>query len=52
MLRRELLVRFAQRKRLGRLDEATGALGVFFEIHETTPLRPAPNAQQARSGHR
>ncbi len=37
MFGRELLVPFAQRERLGGLDESAGAVGIFLDIHFTTP---------------
>ena len=37
MLRGELLVALAQGQRLGGLHETAGAVGVFFEIHVSTP---------------
>jgi len=42
MQRRELLVAIARRKRLRRLDEAAGALGVFFNIHGESLSLPLP----------
>ncbi len=43
MLGAELLVAFAQRERLGGLDEAAGAVGVLLEIHcEQLPLSRPP----------
>ena len=38
MRRRQLLVVFAERQRLGRLDEAPGALGVVLEFHASKTL--------------
>ena len=46
VLGRELLMPLAQRERLGGLDEALGAVGVFVEIHDLFP-RPVPNARGA-----
>ena len=37
MLGGELLVTLAQRQRLGGLNETARAVGVFFEIHASTP---------------
>src|ERR1700681_683148 len=42
MQRRKLLVPFAHRERLRRLDETARALGVFFNIHGSFPQPAAP----------
>ncbi|MGY4433335.1 hypothetical protein ACVWWO_005812 [Bradyrhizobium sp. F1.13.1] len=41
---RKLLVPFAHRKRLRRLDEAPGAFGIFLDVHIFSVPRPAPGA--------
>jgi hypothetical protein len=37
VVRAELLVTFPQGERLGRLNETTGTVGIFFEIHAQLP---------------
>jgi hypothetical protein len=44
MVGAELLVAFAQRQRLGGLNETAGAVGIFVEIHPQLP-QPVPVAQ-------
>ena len=49
MLGRELLMPFADRKRLRRLDEAARALRIFFHIHaDLLARRPSPVAARPR----
>ena len=48
VFRREALVALTQRQRLGGLDEATRTLGVFLEIHKSSPPRHISEAQAGR----
>src|SRR5262249_34136072 len=50
VFRSELLVTFAQRQRLRRLNEPAGALGIFFKFHALLP-QPALIALPARTEH-
>ena len=43
VLRRKLLMAFAKRQRLRRLDEAARSFRIFLEIHDFTPQASAPD---------
>ena len=42
---KELLMPFAQRQRLGRLDESAGAVGIFVDVHVPRLRRPGSGAR-------
>ena len=54
MLGCKLLVAFAQRERLRRLDKTAGAVSIFFEIHCKTPsacsIRPTARLKHRPQG--
>jgi hypothetical protein len=50
VLGRELRMPFAQRQRLGGLNESLGAVGIFLKIHKRAPSASSP-VLSARSGH-